>query len=333
MKSITIKDIARELGISVSTVSRALQNHPDISEQTKELVRNCAKRLNYKPNIMASNLRTSKNTTIGVILPELRHHFFASILDGIEQSANEVGYNIIICQTGENVEKEIQSIQTLTASRVAGILAGISKQTHSLLHLLEVINADIPLVLYDRPCPSLPCDQVVSDDYTGAFKAVEYLIQTGCQRIMFFSSPMQLEVAHRRYQGWRDALQRYHLPADESMIVTCDSRAQAIIETPKILKDNNRPDAIFCVNDDCASGVLYAAQILGINIPQELAICGFSDAPLCRNTSPMLTTVEQHGVEIGRRAMQRLLKRLDGDERIAQSYMIPTDLIVRETTK
>ena len=333
MKSITIKDIARELGISVSTVSRALQNHPDISEQTKELVRNCAKRLNYKPNIMASNLRTSKNTTIGVILPELRHHFFASILDGIEQSANEAGYNIIICQTGENVEKEIQSIQTLTASRVAGILAGISKQTHSLLHLLEVINADIPLVLYDRPCPSLPCDQVVSDDYTGAFKAVEYLIQTGCQRIMFFSSPMQLEVAHRRYQGWRDALQRYHLPADESMIVTCDSRAQAIIETPKILKGNNRPDAIFCVNDDCASGVLYAAQILGINIPQELAICGFSDAPLCRNTSPMLTTVEQHGVEIGRRAMQRLLKRLDGDERIAQSYMIPTDLIVRETTK
>ena len=150
---------------------------------------------------------------------------------------------------------------------------------------------------------------------------------------MFFSSPMQLEVAHRRYQGWRDALQRYHLPADESMIVTCDSRAQAIIETPKILKGNNRPDAIFCVNDDCASGVLYAAQILGINIPQELAICGFSDAPLCRNTSPMLTTVEQHGVEIGRRAMQRLLKRLDGDERIAQSYMIPTDLIVRETTK
>ena len=333
MKSITIKDIARELGISVSTVSRALQNHPDISEQTKELVRNCAKRLNYKPNIMASNLRTSKNTTIGVILPELRHHFFASILDGIEQSANEAGYNIIICQTGENVEKEIQSIQTLTASRVAGILAGISKQTHSLLHLLEVINADIPLVLYDRPCPSLPCDQVVSDDYTGAFKAVEYLIQTGCQRIMFFSSPMQLEVAHRRYQGWRDALQRYHLPADESMIVTCDSRAQAIIETPKIMKGNNRPDAIFCVNDDCASGVLYAAQILGINIPQELAICGFSDAPLCRNTSPMLTTVEQHGVEIGRRAMQRLLKRLDGDERIAQSYMIPTDLIVRETTK
>lgn len=333
MKSITIKDIAKELGISVSTVSRALQNHPDISEPTKVLVRDCAKRLNYKPNIMASNLRTSKNTTIGIVLPEVNHHFFASVLDGIEQTANEAGYNIIICQTGENVEKEILSIQTLMASRVAGILAGISKQTHNFQHLQEVINADIPLVLYDRPCPSLPCDQVVSDDYLGAFKAVEYLIQTGCKRIMFFSSPMQLEVAHRRYQGWRDALQRYGMPIDEEMIVTCDSRAQAIIETPMILKQADKPDAIFCVNDDCASGVLYAAQILGLNIPQDLSICGFSNAPLCRNTFPMLTTVEQHGVEIGKHAIIRLLKRLNGDERIAQTEMIATDLIVRETTK
>ena len=131
MKSITIKDIAKELGISVSTVSRALQNHPDISEPTKALVRDCAKRLNYKPNIMASNLRTCKNTTIGIVLPEVNHHFFASVLDGIEQTANEAGYNIIICQTGENVEKEVQSIQTLMGSRVAGILVGLSKQTCS----------------------------------------------------------------------------------------------------------------------------------------------------------------------------------------------------------
>jgi LacI family transcriptional regulator len=173
----------------------------------------------------------------------------------------------------------------------------------------------------------------VSDDYLGAFKAVEYLIQTGCQRIMFFSSPMQLEVAHRRFQGWRDALKRYNMPIDESMIITCDSRAQAIIETPAILKRSDKPDAIFCVNDDCASGVLYAAQILGMKIPDQLSICGFSNAPLCRNTYPMLSTVEQHGVEIGKHAMTRLLKRLNGEDRIAQTEMIATDLIVRETTK
>lgn len=333
MKAITIKDIARELGVSVSTVSRALQNHPDISEQTKEHVRECAQRLHYKPNLMASNLRTSKNTTIGVVIPELNHHFFASVLDGIEQTANEAGYNILICQSSEKYDKEEKSIQMLLNSRVAGILVGISKETMRLRHLQDVIDSGIPLVLYDRPCPSLQCDQVVSDDYMGAYNAVEYLIQTGCKRIMYFSSPMQLEVAHRRYQGWRDALLHYNLSVDNGAILTCDTRAQAIIETPNVIRKADRPDAIFCVNDDCAAGVLYAAQILGLRTPEDLSICGFSDAPLCRTSSPMLTTVEQHGREIGKRAMRRLLKRLDGEQRIAQTEMIPTDLIVRETTR
>ncbi len=332
MKPVTIKDIARELGVSVSTVSRALQNHPDISESTKELVRECARKLHYKPNLMASNLRTSKNTTIGVIIPELNHHFFASILDGIEQTANDLGYSILICQSSENVVKEEQSVQMLLNSRVAGMLVGVSKETTNLQHLQDVIDSGVPLILYDRPCPSLQCDQVVSDDYVGAYNAVEYLIQTGCKRIMYFSSPMQLEVAHRRYQGWRDALQQYELYMEGGAILTCDSRAQAIIETPNVMRQQ-RPDAIFCVNDDCAAGVLYAAQILGLHIPEELSICGFSNAPLCRTTSPMLTTVEQHGVEIGRRAMLRLFKRLEGEQRIAQTDMVPTDLIVRETTK
>ena len=333
MKHITIKDIARELNISVSTVSRALQNHPDISERTKDLVRDCARQLNYKPNIMASNLRTSKNTTIGVVIPELNHHFFSSILDGIEQTANEAGYNILICQTGEDVQKEIRSVQTLIGSRVAGMLVGVSKQTAQLHHLQEVLDNSIPLVLYDRPCPSLPCDQVVSDDYMGAFNAVEYLIQTGKRKVMFMSSSFQLEVSRRRYQGWRDALMRYHIPIYDNMIVECDTRSGAIIATPRILQSEDRPEAIFCVNDDCAAGVLHAAQIMGVKVPDELSICGFSNAPICRATVPMLTTVQQHGVAIGKRATMRLLKRLAGEDRIPQTEMVPTDLIVRETTK
>lgn len=333
MKHITIKDIARELNISVSTVSRALQNHPDISERTKDLVRDCARQLNYKPNIMASNLRTSKNTTIGVVIPELNHHFFSSILDGIEQTANEAGYNILICQTGEDVQKEIRSVQTLIGSRVAGMLVGVSKQTAQLHHLQEVLDNSIPLVLYDRPCPSLPCDQVVSDDYMGAFNAVEYLIQTGKRKVMFMSSSFQLEVSRRRYQGWRDALMRYHIPIHDNMIVECDTRSGAIIATPRILQSEDRPEAIFCVNDDCAAGVLHAAQIMGVKVPDELSICGFSNAPICRATVPMLTTVQQHGVAIGKRATTRLLKRLAGEDRIPQTEMVPTDLIVRETTK
>lgn len=332
MKPITIKDIARELGISVSTVSRALQNHPDISEQTKVIVRECARKLNYKPNVLASNLRTNKNTTIGVVIPELNHHFFSSVLDGIEQAANDAGYTILICQTGENVEKEKQSVQTLIGSRVAGMLVGVSKQTTRLHHLQDIIDSGIPLVLYDRPCPSLKCDQVVSDDYTGAYNAVEYLIQTGKKKIMYLSSSLQLEVSRRRYQGWRDALLQYHMPILDSMMVECDTRAKAITVLPTILQSENCPDAIFCVNDDCAAGVLHVAKIMGIKIPEQLSVCGFSDAPICRATSPMLTTVQQHGVDIGKRAMARLLKRLDGDDRIQQTEMTPTDLIVRETT-
>ena len=333
MKQITIKDIARELGISVSTVSRALTNNPEISETTKEMVRELARKLNYKPNLLASNLRTNKNTTIGVVIPEVNHHFFASVLDGIEQAANEAGYSILICQSRENMDKEIQNVQTLLHSRVAGMLIGVSKETMHLHHLQEALNSHIPTVLFDRPCPSLSCDQVVSDDYAGAYGAVEHLIQTGCKRILYFSSSMNLEVAHRRYQGWRDALQKYSLWHSTEDIIIADTRELAMEELPKLMNTHQRPDAIFCVNDHCASGVLYAAQTLGLKVPEDLSICGFSDAPLASITTPMLTTVEQHGTEIGTRAMQALLRKLNGDTRTPHTEIVRTNLIVRGTSK
>ena len=333
MKQITIKDIARELGISVSTVSRALKDNPEISKATKEMVRESARRLNYKPNLMASNLRTNKNTTLGVIIPEVNHHFFASVLDGIEQAANEAGYSILICQSHENMEKEIQNVQTLLHSRVAGMLVGVSKETMHLHHLQEVLNSNTPLVLFDRPCPSLQCDQVVSDDYAGAYSAVEHLIQTGCKRILYFSSSMNLEVAHRRYQGWRNALQKHGLWHSTDDIIIADTRELAIEELPKQMNADQRPDAIFCVNDHCASGVLYAAQKLGLRVPEDLSICGFSDAPLARITTPMLTTVEQHGTEIGTHAMQALLRKLNGDTHTPHTEIVRTNLVVRGTTK
>lgn len=333
MKPITIKDIAHELGISVSTVSRALQNHPDISERTKVLVQECAKRLNYKPNLMASNLRTSRNTTIGVVMPELNHHFFSSVLNGIEQSANESGYQVLICQSMEDVDKEVQAVHTLMRSRVAGLLVGVSKQSADLSHLNEVVDSGIPLILYDRPCPSLRCDQVISDDYCGAYEAVGYLIKTGCKKILCFTSSMQLEVSRRRYQGWRDALKSHSLSYDNSLVYECDTRLGAIDMAPEILQSATRPDAIFCVNDDAAAGVLQVAKELGLSVPEDLSICGFSDAPICSITSPKLTTVEQHGVEIGRRAMQCLLSRLAGEKSFTHTDMIAANLIVRGTTR
>jgi LacI family transcriptional regulator len=174
---------------------------------------------------------------------------------------------------------------------------------------------------------------VISDDYAGAFSAVEYLILTGCKRIVCLASSSQLEISRRRLQGWRDALQRYGMIPDSSAIVECDTREKAIIAAPSILQGENRPDGIFCVNDDCAAGIVHVAKILGIAIPDQLSVCGFSDAPLCRATHPMLTTVQQHGAEIGKRAFARLLKRINGDTKIHQTEMVSTDLIVRETTR
>ena len=332
MKPITIKDIARELNISVSTVSRALQNHPDISKRTKQLVQEQAKKLNYRPNLMASNLRTSKNTTIGVIIPELDHHFFSSVLSGIEQVADKAGYQVLICQTGEDVNKEIKVVHTLITSRVAGMLIGLSKQTADLRHIKDIAAHGMPYVLYDRPCPSLKCDQVISNDYQGAYNAVEYLLQTGKKRIMCLTSSMQLEISRRRYQGWRDAMQNHGIVISEDMVVECDTHQKALACAPQILQSDCRPDAVFCVNDDCAVGVLQVAQNVGVKVPEDVAICGFSDAPISRVTMPTLTTVQQHGEEIGKNAAMRLIKRLGGDDRIPQTVMIQAELIVRETT-
>ena len=223
---ITIKDIARALNISPSTVSRALKNHPDISQDTKDLVNKYAKDFNYKPNTLALSLRMSKNNTIGVIIPEIVHYFFSSILSGIEQVANAEGYNVIICQSDENYEKEVRNTKALVATRVSGVLASLAKHTTNYDHFQDIIDSDIPLVFFDRICIGINTDRVVVDDYAGAFAAVEYLIQTGCKRIAFYSSPFHLEISKNRKNGYMDALRKYNLPVDESLIRVCDTREE-----------------------------------------------------------------------------------------------------------
>src|ERR1035437_5922437 len=215
---ITIKDIGQALNISPSTVSRALKNHPDISQVTKDTVNKYAKDFNYKPNTLALSLRMSKNNTIGVIIPEIVHYFFSSILSGIEQIADQEGFNVILCQSSENYEKEVRNTQALIATRVSGILACLSKHTTNYDHFQEIIDSGIPLVFFDRICIDIHTDRVVVDDYAGAFAAVEYLIQTGCKRIAFYSSPFHLEISKNRKNGYMDALRKYSLKVDESLI-------------------------------------------------------------------------------------------------------------------
>lgn len=331
---ITIKDIARELNISPSTVSRALKNHPDISQETKNQVNEYARKYNYKPNALALSLRTSKNNTIGVIVPEIIHFFFSSVLSGIEEVANNEGFNVILCQSRESYDKEVKNAQALISTRVSGVLASISKHTTNYDHFQEIVDSGIPLVFFDRICIGINTDRVVVDDYAGAFAAVEYLIQSGCKRIAFFSSPLHLEISKNRKNGYLDAMHKYKIPVDESLIRVCDTREEAIIITPEILDRPDRPDAFFAINDHCATGIMYAVKQARLKIPDDISIMGFTDGELAKASDPMLSTVEQHGFDMGKHAAKLLIDKINGvSQGRYTNKIVKTNLIIRGTTK
>ena len=333
MAAITIKDIAHELHFSVSTVSRALQNHPDISEETKKIIINYAREHHYRPNQMASSLRTQKVTTIGLILPELTSYFFSTILEGVEKAANVAGYNVLIARTKEDPEHEKQCLQMLDNARVAGIIACPTKRTFDFRPYENMIQQGVPMVVVDRYSP-LNCDQVISDDFGGAFQAVEYLIQTGCKRIVMLTTPFSTAAVLERQRGYRAALEHYNFTYSEQNIHYADTREEAVREASAFFAQEQRPDAVFCVNDSIADGVIYVAKMMHISIPDELSVCGFSNDIHTRLTDPMQTTVEQYGKRIGKKAVERLIFRLEEDspKSDAEQVVIQTGLRVRETT-
>ena len=331
---ITIKDIARELGVSPSTVSRALKNNPDISEETRNMVHDYAKQHNYKPNAMALNLRTNRSNTVGVIIPQLVHHFFSCVLSGIEEIGSKAGYNILIAQSNERYDNEKKIIQSFQTARVCGVISSLAKDTSEFDHYQELIDNNIPIVFYDRICPNIKTGRVVVDDYAGAFSAVEYMIQTGCKRIFFYSADAHLEISKNRRNGFLDAMRKYKIPVDNNMIKQCDTREHAIAITPDILERDDRPDGFFAINDETAAGILYACKIAGLRVPDDVSICGFTDGAIAQNTDPKLTTVEQHGQEVGRSAIQLLLEKLKGETDFkTNNKIVRTNLVVRGTTK
>lgn len=333
-KQTTIIDIAKELNLSPSTISRALHNHPDISKKTIEKVQNCAKELNYRPNVMALNLRLNQNKTIGVIVPEVVHYFFSSILSGIQDVAYSEGYNVLLCKSDENYDKEVHFTQSLIQARVAGVLASLAKETNQYDHYQQLLDNDIELVFYDRICIGILTDRVVVDDYAGAKTAVEHLIKTGCKRIAFYSSPTHLEISKNRRNGYLDALLAHKIPIDDSLIYVCDTREAAIELTPKVMAQENPPDAFFAINDHTASGILYAIKKEGYKVPEDISICGFSGGDLAVACDPMLTTVEQHGYEVGKNAAELLIDKIKGNTQGKYTNrIIKTKLMIRGTTK
>ena len=335
---ITMKDIARDLGVSIATVSRALKDSPRISAVQKERIQQYARDHHFYPNVIGEALRHSKvqpMKVIGVIIPEFVHYYFMSVLSGIEEEARARGYRIMVAQSNERYDKEVAICESFYKNKVCGIIVSQTKHTKQYDHFRRLIDNGVPLVFYDRICTGINCSRVVVDDYMGAYTAVAHLIDTGCRKIAFYGSPMNMEISKNRYNGYHDALLKHGLQEIPSLVRQCDNRAQAEALTPEILSGKVCPDAFFAINDDTAIGILYTAKRMGFRVPDDISICGFTNGDRAKACDPMLTTVEQRGVAVGEEAANILIGQVEGsipkDE--VEKRVVRTRLVVRGTTR
>ena len=335
---LTMKDIARELGVSVATVSRALKNSPRISQERRTMIQEYAREHDFTPNVIAESLRYARKQPlkiIGVIIPEFAHYYFSTVLAGIEEEASSRGYRIMVAQSEERYEREVKICQSFFENKVCGIIVSQAKDTQKYDHFAKLQDAGLPLVFYDRICTGINASRVVVDDYMGAFNAVTYLIETGCTRIAFYGSAMTMEISKNRFNGYKDAMLKRGLHYDASLTYICDNRADAEEITPGVLQREDGPDAFFAINDDTAIGILYTAKRMGFRVPDDIAICGFTNGQRAVACDPMLTTVEQRGKRVGEEAASILIDQVEGHIATDQvvKRVVRTKLVVRGTTK
>lgn len=310
----SIIDIARALGVSTSTVSRALKNHPDISEETRRRVQEFARRVNYRPNALALGLKQQRSFTLGIIIPEIVHHFFSSIISGIEDVAYGKGYRLMICQSNEEFERERINLQALLDHRVDGILVSMSKNTFQYDHFEDAVEQGIPLVFLDRVCKNIETDRVVTDDYQGAHLVTTHLLRKGRRRILHLAAPQHLFIGRERLQGYTEALTDHKIPINPALILQCDTSAQVKTLKEQIIRLAPNIDGIFAVNDFSATAVMQLLQEHGFQIPEQISVAGFGDDPIALIARPKLTTVEQKGYAMGRQAVQMMIDRLEHPE-------------------
>ena len=338
LSPITMKDIAQALGVAVATVSRALKDSPRISPERRELIQAYAREHNFIPNVIAESLRFSRVKPlriIGVIIPQFTHFYFSSILSGIEQEASTHGYRLMVAQSNEQYQREVAICQSFYENKVCGIIVSQAKDTMKYDHFQRLIDNGVPLVFFDRICTGVDASRVVVDDYQGAYNAVKHLIDTGCRRIAYYGASMNLEISKNRYNGYHDALTRHGLKPDERFIRYCDNRDDAETITPEILQMDDRPDAFFAINDDTAIGIMYTAKRMGLSVPGDISICGFTNGQRAVACDPMLTTVEQRGHVVGEEAANILIGKVEGNipmEKV-EKRVVRTRLIIRGSTR
>jgi LacI family transcriptional regulator len=336
---VTIKDIARELGISPSTVSRALKDHPDISPETKKAVNELAEKLNYQPNIVALSLRQSKTNTIGVIIPEIVHFFFSTVISGIEDVAYSAGYNVILTQSNESFQREVTDMKALFNSRVDGMLISVSRETTNFEHIESMVAKGVPMVFFDRVYDHVSSSKVIVDDLSGAKDATMHLIDQGCKRIAHLEGPPNLDITKQRLEGYIEALNEHKMAIDKSLIASCPlgTIEEGKIATEKLLSMDNPPDAIFATNDPAAMGAMQAIKEKGLKIPQDIAVVGFSNWFFSSMMDPPLSSVDQPGFEMGQEATKLLIRQIgvkskDDTDPQPETKMLKTRLIIRESS-
>jgi len=334
----TLKQIAKELDVSVSTVSKALNDSPEISEQTKNRIKEYAKLKNYKPNVIGLNLKNRKTKTIGVIIPNILNSFFAKVFSGIEKVADEKGYNVIMCISNESLEKEAHTIEMLSNGTIDGFVLSISEEAQKqqeYSHLKEIISEGTPIVMFDRTTDEVECDKVIVDDFDSGHGATQHLIDLGCRNIALVSSADNLSVGKLRAEGYLKALKDNNIAINENLIIRTDSEMD-IAEKLNDLYSNNLVDGVFAVDENDSVLALRIGVKKGYKIPKDLKIIGFADGILAsRRLSPSLTTVSQHGIEIGEVAVKLLIDRLESKEehKPYETVVIKTQLKERESTK
>ncbi|WP_347157769.1 LacI family DNA-binding transcriptional regulator [Pontibacter chitinilyticus] len=336
MKKVTIQDIAKELNIAFSTVARALNDHPAISEATKKAVRETAQRLNYRQNKLASSLRSGQSNTIGIIVPSLDVSFFSSVVHGIEKIMNENDYNILLYQSNESFENEKKGIETFLNSRVAGIIASVAKETTAYEHFSEIKRRRIPLLFFDRVVEALQVPSVTIDDYKGGFLATEHLIQQGCQRIVHITARQSLGIFHERLRGYVDALQQYGLPIDERLILYGDFSLDFGRQCVRDLYQRHVAfDAVFALEDFTAMGALQQLLAYNVRVPEQVGVIGFANESFAALVTPGLSTIDQQTVPMGEAAAAlfiRMLRSEDLYNNLPERIVLDPHLIVRAST-
>ena len=335
MAPATIKDLAKALNLSPSTVSRALRDHPDISPLTKKRVLFLADQLDYHPDSIAQSLQTKKTKTIGVIVPEIKQPFFASVINGIEEYAYAAGYTIIVCQSNESYDREVVYTRSLVSHRVAGLLVSLSRTTEKFDHFKVLQRRDVPVVFFDRVSEEIAASKVVVDDYRGAYDVVEHLVKTGYHRIAHLAGPENLSISKFRLKGYKDALKHYNMPLNGELIVSGGlDDTDGVVGFQKLLNLQTLPDAIFAVNDPVATGAFVTIKEHGLKIPVDIALAGFSNTHMTSLLDPPLTTVEQPSYEIGITAAQLLMEQINSrdDKFVPQLKVLKTHLLVRGST-